>query len=292
MIVVIGNHYWGVGKTLEKAKAQFRREGGRLSLGYTVLDFGTDLEFTGVDQLGRVYWEGDGRPVETEVKPRKKSFVKPCTTAARPDILGLSARTSDSVTKGSDMTIISWTELRDRALKLDYDAVGHVVHSLEEVAREHPEVIDLENAEWDAGHDVNPNPTEVGEALRMLGEEREAHQVTKDDREQWRSRAISNASDYSNLLEAITERLKEAVDGEGLDLELAKTIAVDLGAKAPSRTFDVTIDIQVTIEGLEAEDEEDADKLAREAVSIDVSPENEYSDENSDITSVDVTETS
>ena len=72
MILIIGNHYWGKGETLEKAKAQFRREGGRLSLGYIILDFGDDLEFKGVDQMGRVYWNGEGRPTETEVAPRKK----------------------------------------------------------------------------------------------------------------------------------------------------------------------------------------------------------------------------
>lgn len=73
MIVVIGNHYWGKGETLAEAKKQFRREGGRLSLGYTILDFGTDLTFKGVDQMGRVYWEGEGRPTDTEVPARKKS---------------------------------------------------------------------------------------------------------------------------------------------------------------------------------------------------------------------------
>lgn len=67
--VVMGNHYWGKGDTLDAAKARFRREGGRLSNGYLVIEFGEGSEFVGVDQLGRYHWKGN-EPATTYVKPR------------------------------------------------------------------------------------------------------------------------------------------------------------------------------------------------------------------------------
>lgn len=69
-VVVGGGGYWGSGPDLAAAKARFRREGGRLSSGYTVLKFYEGTTFEGVDTMGRVYWHGD-EPETIEV-PRKR----------------------------------------------------------------------------------------------------------------------------------------------------------------------------------------------------------------------------
>jgi hypothetical protein len=63
-IVVIGRNYWGKGDTVPAAKVEFRKQGGLLKHGYTVLKFGEFSEFKGVDDTGRVYWEGS--PPEQE----------------------------------------------------------------------------------------------------------------------------------------------------------------------------------------------------------------------------------
>ena len=51
--VVLGHNYWGKGDTLDKAKRQFQREGGKLSKGYGILYFDADTTFHGIDGLGR-----------------------------------------------------------------------------------------------------------------------------------------------------------------------------------------------------------------------------------------------
>ncbi|ASR77192.1 hypothetical protein KIV66_gp85 [Mycobacterium phage MyraDee] len=71
-VLVIGQHYWGHAEDLAGAKAKFRKLGGKLSLGYTIAEFPEGLEFKGVDQLGRVFWSGDGEPTVTEVNPKVK----------------------------------------------------------------------------------------------------------------------------------------------------------------------------------------------------------------------------
>lgn len=69
--VVIGQHYWGRGETLDKAKRRFRQEGGELSRGYSILAFPDDSEFVGVNTVtGAVEWHGP-EPEVTEV-PRKR----------------------------------------------------------------------------------------------------------------------------------------------------------------------------------------------------------------------------
>lgn len=68
-VVVIGHHYWGKGETLPEAKANFRRFGGRLSLGYRILEFDAETEFLGVDDMGYYRWKGNA-PTEKDVAPR------------------------------------------------------------------------------------------------------------------------------------------------------------------------------------------------------------------------------
>lgn len=79
-VLVIGNHYWGHGEDLKEAKRNFQREGGKLSLGYNIVEFADGVKFDGVNQLGQVFWKDekwceDGvrelrEPKVTEVKPR------------------------------------------------------------------------------------------------------------------------------------------------------------------------------------------------------------------------------
>lgn len=56
LTVVIGNGYYGSGKTLEEAKKRFRYEGGKLAKGYDILTFDAQTEFHFVDQMGRVHY--------------------------------------------------------------------------------------------------------------------------------------------------------------------------------------------------------------------------------------------
>ena len=81
-VLVIGNHYWGHGSDLADAKKIFTNHGGRLSLGYTIVEFTDGIEFDGVDQMGGVHWRDkqwvEGAEVRspkmTEVKPRANSY--------------------------------------------------------------------------------------------------------------------------------------------------------------------------------------------------------------------------
>lgn len=61
---------WGYGEDLVKAKAEFRKAGGRLGLGYTIFQFDAETEFFGVTNMGGYYFKGNP-PKETAVPPTK-----------------------------------------------------------------------------------------------------------------------------------------------------------------------------------------------------------------------------
>lgn len=67
--VIIGQNRWGSGVDLKAAKAQFTRQGAKLTKGYTVCAFDKDSSFEGVDQMGRVHWIGN-EPTVTEIVSR------------------------------------------------------------------------------------------------------------------------------------------------------------------------------------------------------------------------------
>ncbi len=71
-VLVIGQNRWGHADNLATAKRRFSQHGGKLSRSYTVVVFPAELAFKGVDEVGRVHWEGDGEPVITEVERNKK----------------------------------------------------------------------------------------------------------------------------------------------------------------------------------------------------------------------------
>jgi hypothetical protein len=52
--VVQGAHYWGAGSDLITAKRNMRAFGGRLSHGYTVMEFDAEDHFLGIDGMGYV----------------------------------------------------------------------------------------------------------------------------------------------------------------------------------------------------------------------------------------------
>lgn len=77
-IVVIGMYYWGKGETLAEAKANFRKQGGVLSNGYTIYTFDAETEFIGVDDMARFHYKRtDGKderpnpPTEQIIQPKK-----------------------------------------------------------------------------------------------------------------------------------------------------------------------------------------------------------------------------
>ncbi|MCV7174815.1 hypothetical protein [Mycolicibacterium sphagni] len=70
-VVIIGQNRWGHAETVAGAKKNWRAQGGQLSHGYTVIEFGADQEFAGVNMFGEVSWNGNtAEPTVTEVKPR------------------------------------------------------------------------------------------------------------------------------------------------------------------------------------------------------------------------------
>ncbi len=61
--VIVGYHYWGVGDTLDEAKRNMRKAGGRLGDGYYVVVFDDQTTFDGVDMAGGISYRGNP-PIE------------------------------------------------------------------------------------------------------------------------------------------------------------------------------------------------------------------------------------
>lgn len=67
--LLIGQNRWGVGQSKEEAKKNFQGQGGKLSRGYTLVEFDEATRFNGVDTMGYVSWSGN-EPTVTEVPAR------------------------------------------------------------------------------------------------------------------------------------------------------------------------------------------------------------------------------
>lgn len=64
-IVIVGNGYWAKGNTLQEAKLNFNRHGGKLRNGYDVATFEPGTEFKGVDRFGSAHYVGNAPTVVT-----------------------------------------------------------------------------------------------------------------------------------------------------------------------------------------------------------------------------------
>lgn len=70
--VVMSSHYWGWGATVEEAKAQHRREGGKLNDRYMILELNPEVTFLRITQMGAIeYNYGDNEDVEPVLRERK-----------------------------------------------------------------------------------------------------------------------------------------------------------------------------------------------------------------------------
>lgn len=57
LIISLGSPgYYGLGQTMDEAKRNFRKQGGRLSDGYRSYWFGDSIRFDYVDGFGAVHW--------------------------------------------------------------------------------------------------------------------------------------------------------------------------------------------------------------------------------------------
>jgi hypothetical protein len=63
---------WGSGDTKALALAEFRRQRGSVRLGYTLIEFTEDTKFEGMDQMGRVHWNGP-EPTMTVIEGTRKT---------------------------------------------------------------------------------------------------------------------------------------------------------------------------------------------------------------------------
>lgn len=64
--VVVGKKHWGKGGSLKAAKANLRRQGGLLTLGYQIVVFGPQSRVQGVSAMNVIRYEGPD-PLSTAI---------------------------------------------------------------------------------------------------------------------------------------------------------------------------------------------------------------------------------
>lgn len=67
--LVIGQQCWGAAETLDEAKANFRKQGGRLNQHHGVYEFDDETTFKGIDQMGRMHYVGNSPTLTERRKP-------------------------------------------------------------------------------------------------------------------------------------------------------------------------------------------------------------------------------
>lgn len=93
-------------------------------------------------------------------------------------------------------------------------------------------------------------------------------------------RQLSLAKEQARTFnETLLEALEEQVHAGNLEREYAQEIAEALGLKLPGK-FTVTVTIELTLEGVEADDEDDAEAQVRNHLTVDAGVENESEDFN------------
>lgn len=68
--LVIGQLRWGCGTDLATAKRNFRKQGGILGNGYSVVVFDAETDFVGVDGMGRYRFLGNSPIEQYDVEPK------------------------------------------------------------------------------------------------------------------------------------------------------------------------------------------------------------------------------
>lgn len=93
----------------------------------------------------------------------------------------------------------------------------------------------------------------------------------------------------TELQENVTEILKRLVEESELTRDYAKEIAEELGVRAPVNKFTVTMQVEVVIEGIEADDDADAERNARDLLDLTIMG-GDYDSDHWDIDNVEVVE--
>lgn len=184
------------------------------------------------------------------------------------------------------MAIVGWNEVVERARLGDISAINALVETIAGIGQT-DDAVDLANAEWEVDAEPKTAGEIAGDHLRQLRDQAVAAEA---ENEELKTKLRQSASDYHSLTESITERLKEAVVAGDLEMDAAKTIAVDLGAPEPEWKWSVEVDVKITISGAEG-NEEDLEQKVRDALSLDVdtSELGSDADETVEITGVEIT---
>jgi hypothetical protein len=104
-----------------------------------------------------------------------------------------------------------------------------------------------------------------------------------------RELAVKRYRDLESFKAQVSESIKTFVDNDQIELETAKELCEELGIKAPQNSYDVEVTIVLTISGVVADDEDDAEQQVRNNLSVEGNVE-EYDSEDWDVSDVTVTE--
>lgn len=110
---------------------------------------------------------------------------------------------------------------------------------------------------------------DMQEALQKRLDEKEAALTTAgEELARQRNRAWQAEQALEDFKTNVTDVLKEAIKDEVIEREAAIEFAERLGVKAPVRLFAVTLQVEVTVEGVEAEDADDAEEKIRNVFDV------------------------
>lgn len=88
-----------------------------------------------------------------------------------------------------------------------------------------------------------------------------------------RNEAYRARSELTSFQESVRDAFKELVDGNDLDRSVANDVLESLGVKKLNSIFTVTMTVQVTVEGIEAEDASEAEEKVQNDYSVDITCE-------------------
>ena len=119
-----------------------------------------------------------------------------------------------------------------------------------------------------------------------------AHAIEQRDRALGTLRErVGHSERALNLFkQSVTDTLKEFVDNGTFDLRDAKSFAVEVDVPVPTKKFDVKVMIEIVIEGVSADDEDDAASKAREGLDVSVNLDSEHDTDSFSHVAIEVTE--